>query len=479
MLDFGTVAANETHTLFLRLSNRNGVAVSVLAVTSDVDALSIDPPLIALDDASCVPMASSSPAAPSLAAMIATTLGGASTTCAAMSSGGADLERDIKATATCVATSLVPLARNSSTTARAGNARDLGWLGGGCTAYVALHLHASSAGLVGGTVTIRTARDTTQLVVRADVVSGRLDLDGVDSDSTASRTLRMSRDAPVELALRSTFDRNVVVRAVHCTDARLVVARVARLIAPNERRVAARVRLSFERRDAELAEQLAEIDRMLPASALVVVAAPRPSAPSSSSSSSSSASDDGSDGVTSEDNTDDDDDDDDDGQRDERERATRTALHPYINCDDSTESTSSTSASSSSSSAASSQSSDDEVESEPSDEFDARRCVDDWRGAVPNTQQVFVRHAEALRRLAIALGYSATPLNATVAVGAGVSMSGALRARLVVETDIARPIVVNVEVKFVGVCEARFVFARRAHKISSTFCRPCCQSSLC
>lgn len=45
VIDFGVAAADETHTLFLRVANRNGVAVHLLAVTSDVEALSIDPPV--------------------------------------------------------------------------------------------------------------------------------------------------------------------------------------------------------------------------------------------------------------------------------------------------------------------------------------------------------------------------------------------------------------------------------------------------
>jgi hypothetical protein len=59
---------------------------------------------------------------------------------------------------------------------------------------------------------------------------------------------------------------------------------------------------------------------------------------------------------------------------------------------------------------------------------------------------VFVRHAESLRRLAITLGYSATPLNVS-------ARAGMVRARVVVDTDVARPLVLNVEVRaVVAVC---------------------------
>lgn len=273
-----------------------------------------------------------------------------------------------------------------------------------------------------------------QLVVRADVIFGSVSLNAslVPNNASSSSTtpsatrvsesgggvVRISGDTNAELVARSTFERNVIVRAVYCADARFVVTRAARLLMPRESKVVARVRVSRERDDAALAAHLAELDRSLPgscfgfqracgfrlmtssrrrttASALIVV--------SSSSSqqqqqqqqqraplrSAMATADD--DGATSDDGGSGGGDDEDGSSQSASEHVEgaaepqATSTHPFLDCT-------------------------------PTSDADAdvgARCIADWRAAVPAAQQVFVRHAEALRRLAIALGYGATPLNAS------------------------------------------------------------------
>lgn len=115
---------------------------------------------------------------------------------------------------------IAQLSRNTTSSSSKAAAREAGWLGAGCTAYVALRvasrrvaalsllfslflvrlrrgahehrraqLNAAAPGAIAGSLALKTPRESTLLVVRADVVSGRLELElGANASAAPERT---------------------------------------------------------------------------------------------------------------------------------------------------------------------------------------------------------------------------------------------------------------------------------------------------